>query len=134
MLGFKSFIKMCVFWVLQQTTCLHKNSCVRKNLDWGKPVGDQTLKCSGKAGSKGRAPLFLMTKQNLNPFYWWIWRTKNCKTWNRIDKVTAPQSRGSKTQKNKSLNATKACCSWTPQKLLVCWFVAIRVPRWFAKL
>jgi hypothetical protein len=31
--------------------------------------GDLTLKRSGQAGSKGRALLFLVSKQNLNPSY-----------------------------------------------------------------
>jgi hypothetical protein len=33
-----------------------------------KLVSDQTLKHSGQAGSKGRALLFLVSKQNLKPF------------------------------------------------------------------
>jgi hypothetical protein len=43
----------------------------------GKPASDQTLKCSMQAGSKGRALLLVVSKQNLNPSYWRIWHTKN---------------------------------------------------------
>jgi hypothetical protein len=53
----------------------------------GKSAGDQTLKRLGQAESKGRAPLFLVSKQNLNPSYWHIWHTKSCPKWNRIEKV-----------------------------------------------
>jgi hypothetical protein len=58
--------------------------------------------------SKERALLFLMSKQNLNPSYWWIWHTKNLQNWIRIEKVMVPQSRGcQKLKKNKPPNATK---------------------------
>jgi len=40
----------------------------------------------------------------------------------------APQSKGSQKLKNKPPNATKAS-SRTPKKILVCYFVAIRVQR-----
>jgi hypothetical protein len=48
---------------------LKETSKEEGTLQWGKLVGDQTLKCSGQARSKERASLFLMFKQNLNPFY-----------------------------------------------------------------
>jgi hypothetical protein len=71
-------------------------------------------------------------QQNLNPSYWHIECTTNCQKWNRIEKVTLPQSRGgSKIQKikiKKSLNVTKAS-SRTPKKFFVCRSVGIRVPR-----
>ncbi len=41
-----------------------------------------------------RAPLFLVSKKNLNPSYWHIWCTKNCQKWNKNEKVAIPQSRG----------------------------------------
>jgi hypothetical protein len=50
-----------------------------------------------------------MSEQNLNPFYWCIFRTKNHKKWIRIEKVMAPQNRkGSRIQKTKPPHATKA--------------------------
>jgi hypothetical protein len=39
----------------------------------------------------GRALLFLVFKQNLNPSYWHIWHIKNCQKWNIIEKVTTPK-------------------------------------------
>jgi hypothetical protein len=48
---------------------------------WGRPAGDRTLKHSGQAGSKERASLFLVSKQNLNPFSWRIGHTNNSKKW-----------------------------------------------------
>jgi hypothetical protein len=49
-----------------------------------------------QAGSKWRAPLFLVSKQNLNLSYWCIWHIKNCQKHIRIEKVTAPQVEGVK--------------------------------------
>jgi hypothetical protein len=85
-------------------------------------------------GSKGRAPLVLAFKQNLNPSYWCIWRTKNRKKGSRFEKVMIPQSRESKTQKNKSLNTTTMVGSQSPKKFFVSCFVVIRVQRLFIKL
>ncbi len=42
----------------------------------------------------GRAPLFLVLKQNLNPSSWHIWHTNNCQKRIRNEKVAAPQSKG----------------------------------------
>jgi hypothetical protein len=39
---------------------------------WGRLVDDQTFKLSRQARSKWRDPLFLVSKQNLNPFFWRI--------------------------------------------------------------
>jgi len=58
-------------------------------------------------GGLGRAQLFLVFKQNLNPSYWCIYDTKSHKKWVRIQKITAPQNRGVKNSKNNSLNTTK---------------------------
>jgi hypothetical protein len=70
-----------------------------------------------------------VSKKNLNPSYWHLWDTKNCKNWNRIEKFMAPQSRGGqKLKKKKPLNATKAS-SQTPKKILVCYSIAIKVQR-----
>jgi hypothetical protein len=66
----------------------------------GKLVGDWTLKRLGQARSKGKALLFLVSKQNLNPSYWHIWCIKNCQKRNRIKKVMAPKSREGKKFKN----------------------------------
>jgi hypothetical protein len=66
-----------------------------------------SLKRWGQARSRGRAPLFLVSKKTLNPSYWNMWRTKNRQEWIRMEKVMAPQSRGSRTQKNKPPNTTK---------------------------
>jgi hypothetical protein len=54
----------------------------------------QQVKCSGQAGSKGRAPLFLVSKQNLNPSSLCIWHTNN--HWKRFknEKVMGSQSKG----------------------------------------
>jgi hypothetical protein len=57
------------------------------NEDWRFLAGDWTFKCSRQAGSKGRAPLFLVSKQNLNLSHWHIWCTKNRWKWNRIEKI-----------------------------------------------
>jgi hypothetical protein len=49
-----------------------------------------------------------VSKQNLNPSYWCIWRTKNHQKHIRIEKVTAPQNKkGQELKKNKPLNVTK---------------------------
>jgi hypothetical protein len=40
--------------------------------DGMKMAGERTFKRSGQAGSKGRAPLFLVSKQNLNASSWRI--------------------------------------------------------------
>jgi hypothetical protein len=37
----------------------------------------RTSELLGQVGSKGRAPLFLVSKQDLNTSYWCVWRTKN---------------------------------------------------------
>jgi len=74
-----------------------------------------------------------VSKQNLNPFSWCIWHTNNCKIKLEMRKLHAPKVKGSRTQKNKSPNNTKAD-SWTPKEFVVCCSVAIRVPRWFIEL
>jgi hypothetical protein len=48
----------------------------------GKLASDQTLKCSGQARSKGKALLFLTSKQNLNPS---DWRITNCQKQSKIE-------------------------------------------------
>ncbi len=56
----------------------------------GGPAGDQTI---GQAGSKGRAPLFLVSKQNWNLSCWHIWHTNNCWKQIRNEKVTTFKSK-----------------------------------------
>jgi hypothetical protein len=64
---------------------------------------------AGQTKSKRRALLFLVSKQNFNPSYRCITHIKNCQKYNKIEKVTAPQSRkGQNFQKNKAMNVTKA--------------------------
>jgi len=57
----------------------------------GRTAHEQSLKPSGQAGSKGRASLFLVSKQNLNPSYQHIWHTKSCQKNIRIKKLLAPK-------------------------------------------
>jgi hypothetical protein len=83
-------------------------------------ASELTFKLLGQARSKGRAPLFSVSKQKLNPSYWYIWCTKNYQKWIRIEKVTAPQSRGGQElQKNKSLHATKPVLNHPKNSLYV---------------
>jgi hypothetical protein len=53
-------------------------------------ASNQTLKCSGQAGSKGRALFFLVSQPNLNASSWGIWRTKNCPKLIRNEKIMVP--------------------------------------------
>jgi hypothetical protein len=71
-------------------------------------AGARTLKCSGQVRSKGRASLFLVSKQNLNPSYWHILYTKNRKKWIRIEKLMTPQNRGVKNSKKQTIECYKA--------------------------
>ncbi len=64
-----------------------------------RPAGDQTLKGSGQAGSKGRAPLFLVFKQNLNLSSWRIWHINNNLKQIRNEKVTVPKVKRIKNSK-----------------------------------
>jgi hypothetical protein len=69
--------------------------------------------------------MFLMSKQNLNPFYWRIWRTKNYQKNNRIEKVMVPQSRkGQELKKNKPLQRP---ILEHPKKFIVCCSISIKV-------
>jgi hypothetical protein len=57
------------------TATLQREGVRKRRREAGRRVdqgGDRTLKCSGQARSKGRAPLFLVSKQNLNPSSWHI--------------------------------------------------------------
>jgi len=78
----------------------------------------KTLKHLGQFRSKGRALLFLVSKQNLNPSPWHIWHINNHWKWIRNEKVMDPQhKRGQEWKKNKPLNITKAN-SQTPKKFI----------------
>jgi len=46
--------------------------------------------------------LCLVSKQNLNSSYWYIWHIKNDQQWNKIEKVKTSQNK--KTQKLKNNN------------------------------
>jgi hypothetical protein len=74
----------------------------------------------------GRASLFLLFKQKLNPSYWCIWCIQNHKKWITTEKVSAPESKGIKNPKTQTVERYKAS-SRTSQKFLVCCSVAIRV-------
>jgi hypothetical protein len=58
---------------------------------YGHSAGHQTRKHSGQARFKGRAPLFLVCKQNLIPSYWRICHIKNRQKQSRFGKVTTPK-------------------------------------------
>jgi hypothetical protein len=63
------------------------------------PISDP-LKAQGKLDFKGRAPLFLMSKQNLNPSYWHILHTKNqVKNTLELRKLHPPKVKGVKNSK-----------------------------------
>jgi hypothetical protein len=64
---------------------------------------------SRQAKSKGRAPLFLVSKQNLNASSsWCIWCTNSFQNPIRNEKVMLPQSRGGhELEKNKPQDTTK---------------------------
>ncbi len=36
---------------------------------------------------QGEGSIFLVSKKNLNPYYWHIWGIRNCQKWNRIEKI-----------------------------------------------
>jgi len=58
--------------------------------------------------SKGKVPMFIVSKQNLNSSYWCLWGIKNCQKWNKMEKVMAPQSIRGQKLKKKPLNVIKA--------------------------
>jgi hypothetical protein len=57
-----------------------------------------------------------VSKQNLNPSYWHICRTKNHQKQNKIEKVMGPPSRMGQKLKKKPPHITKAN-SQTPKKI-----------------
>jgi len=69
-----------------------------------------------------------VSKQNLNPFHWHFWGIKNHQKKIFLKKLWHPKVKGSKTQKNKSPNATKAS-SQTPKKIFEYYSIVIKVPR-----
>jgi hypothetical protein len=62
--------------------------------------------------------LFLVSKQNLNPFYWHIWCTGDRQKQNRIVKVTAPQSKGGEELRNTNNRTLRRLVPKHPKKLL----------------
>jgi hypothetical protein len=61
---------------------------------YDKLASDRTFKRLGKAGSKWRVPLFLVSKQNLNSYSWHIWHTNNHQKRIKNEKVMVAQSNG----------------------------------------
>jgi len=61
----------------------------------GRPINDQTLKRPGSARSRGWALLFLVSKENLNPSSWHIWRTNIRQKRIRNENITTPQHKKS---------------------------------------
>jgi hypothetical protein len=92
------------------------------------PMSDH-FKCSGQARSKGRAPLFLVSKMNLNSSYWRMWRTKNRQRQIRIEKVMTPQSKRGQELKNKQTTKHYKTSSQSSKKFFVCCYAANRVQR-----
>ncbi len=72
------------------------------------------------------ALLFLVSKQNLNLSHWHIWCIKNRQKNIRIEKVMAPQSKGSKKLKETNHWTIQSPFSIAQKKFLGCCFVAIR--------
>jgi hypothetical protein len=60
-----------------------------------------------------------MSKQNLNPSYWCIWRNKNRQKQNKIEKVTDAKVKGLKNSKKKSSNLTKVVLEHPKNSLYV---------------
>jgi hypothetical protein len=88
-------------------------------------VCERTLKCLGQAGSKRRAFLFLVSKQNLNASSWRISLTKQFQKWIRNEKVIPhPQVEGVKNSEKETIEHSKADFR-ASQKFFVCCFVAI---------
>jgi hypothetical protein len=102
---------------------LYKCVC---RVDW--LVTEHLSALGRQAGVEGRASLVLVSKQNLD--------TSDTLTivenGLEIRKLWPHKVKGSRTQKNKPHNTTKAG-SQTPKKFLVCCFVASRVQRLFVK-
>jgi hypothetical protein len=82
---------------------------------------------------QGWTPLFLVFKNNLNPFYWHIWCIKNHQKHNKIEKKWPFKVEGINNSKKKPPNAIKIG-SQTPKKLFLCCSIAIKVQRWFLEL
>ncbi len=89
----------------------------------------ETLKFSRQARFKGRALLFLVFKQNLNPFSWHIQHTNRHSKWIKNEKVMPLKIKGSRSQKKQTTEHYKGWFSNIAKKKL-CWSVAIRVQRW----
>jgi hypothetical protein len=86
------------------------------------------LSVQGRPNPRGGVSLFLVSKQNLKPFYWHNWHIKNYQKRIRIEKVTTPQGEGAKNSEKQTFKYYKAH-SWSPKKFLVCCYVAIRMQR-----
>jgi hypothetical protein len=77
---------------------------------------------------QGEAPLFLVSKKNLNPSYWHLWGIKTHKKWNKLIKLWPPKLEGVKNFKTQSTEYYKGQFPNT-LKILVCCFILIRVQK-----
>jgi hypothetical protein len=95
-------------------------------------VGDQTFKCLGQVGSKGRDPLFLVSKQNMNgalgTFDTLIIVEKTNYKW----KSYSPKLKGVKNSKKQTIKHYKG---WFPntKKLLCMLLCYIKIQKWFVE-
>ncbi len=87
----------------KESTLAIKNQTLPNNLK----VEQSMSKHLGQAISKGRPPLFLVWKQNLNLFYWHIWRIKNCQKEIIIEKYIPPLIGRVKNTKKQTIEYTK---------------------------
>jgi hypothetical protein len=103
-----------VYYFIFFKICFWHFIWIHYRVNW--PVTEHLSVCSGQAGSMGRAMLFLVFKQNLNPSYWHILHTNIRQKQNTIEKVMAPESRrGQELKKNKPLNTHKSRFLSTPK-------------------
>ncbi len=75
--------------------------------------------CSKQVKSKGRAALFFVFKQNLNPFYWHVWCTKNCQNIIELIELWPLKVEGIKKSKNKPPNVIKVGSKHSQNSLYV---------------
>jgi hypothetical protein len=83
------------FWTHLNHLWLVSVRCLRHWVDW--PMSEH-LSTQGRPDLRGELCCFwcpMVSKQNLNPFSCHIWHTNNCQKWIIIEKVMAPQSKGS---------------------------------------
>jgi hypothetical protein len=86
------------------------------------------LECLGQAKSKGKAPLFLVSKQNLTLFIDTFKALKFVKNGIELRKLCPLKLEGVKNSKNEPSNITKANFQ-RPKKILIYRFVVIRAQK-----